>query len=191
MTETGDRRGRAASPPHTAPCRGGIPSRHHNPMRACIALVILAALAAPTSRAAQTPDRPNILLVFIDDMGWGDFSCFGNTEAEDRRTSTGWPAEGLRFEQFYVNSPICSPSRTAISTGQYPQRWRITSYLNNRKQQQRARHGPVARPAGPDARPHRSSRPATPPAISASGTWAASATSTTPRRSPTTASTPR
>lgn len=75
--------------------------------------------------------KPNIIVVFIDDMGWGDFSCFGNTEAEtphiDRLAS-----EGIAFEQFYVNSPICSPSRVAISTGTYPQRWRITSYLARR-----------------------------------------------------------
>jgi uncharacterized sulfatase len=41
--------------------------------------------------------------------------------------------EGIRFGQFYVNSPICSPSRAAISTGQYPQRHHITSYLAHRK----------------------------------------------------------
>lgn len=81
---------------------------------------------------AQAADRPNIILVFIDDMGWGDFSCFGNTEAETPHIDR-LAAEGIAFEQFYVNSPICSPSRVAISTGQYPQRWRITSYLNNRK----------------------------------------------------------
>jgi arylsulfatase A-like enzyme len=76
--------------------------------------------------------KPNIILVFIDDMGWGDFSCFGNTEAETPHIDR-LAAEGIAFEQFYVNSPICSPSRVAISTGQYPQRWGITSYLNNRK----------------------------------------------------------
>lgn len=75
---------------------------------------------------------PNIVLVFIDDMGWGDFSCFGNEEAQTPNIDS-LAQDGIRFEQFYVNSPICSPSRTAISTGQYPQRWRITSYLNNRK----------------------------------------------------------
>ena len=79
--------------------------------------------------------QPNILLIFIDDMGWADFSCFGNqaveTENFDRLAS-----EGIRFEQFYVNSPICSPSRVAISTGQYPQRWRITSYLAHRQANQ-------------------------------------------------------
>lgn len=95
--------------------------------------VLLATLALSIwtlGSTAATP--PNIILVFIDDMGWADFSCFGNeavrTEHIDRLAS-----EGVRFEQFYVNSPICSPSRTAISTGQYPQRWRITSFLNNRK----------------------------------------------------------
>lgn len=76
-------------------------------------------------------DRPNVVLVFIDDMGWADFSCFGNTEASTPNIDA-MAAEGIRFEQFYVNSPICSPSRVAISTGQYPQRHRITSFLNNR-----------------------------------------------------------
>ena len=76
-------------------------------------------------------ERPNIILVFIDDMGWGDFSCFGNEAAQTPHIDR-LAKEGLRFDQFYVNSPICSPSRVAISTGQYPQRWKITSYLSNR-----------------------------------------------------------
>lgn len=76
--------------------------------------------------------RPNIVLVFIDDMGWGDFSCFGNATVKTKNIDR-LAKEGVKFEQFYVNSPICSPSRTAISTGQYPQRWRITSYLSNRR----------------------------------------------------------
>ena len=75
--------------------------------------------------------KPNVILVFIDDMGWGDFSCFGNEDAQTPHIDR-LAKEGIRFEQFYVNSPICSPSRTAISTGQYPQRWKITSYLSNR-----------------------------------------------------------
>ncbi len=93
---------------------------------------LLFLLAGICCNAAKAANKPNIVLIFIDDMGWGDFSCFGDEAAQtpnfDRLAS-----EGIRFEQFYVNSPICSPSRTAISTGQYPQRWRITSYLDNRK----------------------------------------------------------
>ncbi|MEM6978282.1 MAG: sulfatase-like hydrolase/transferase [Planctomycetota bacterium] len=77
-------------------------------------------------------DAPNIVTLLIDDMGFSDLSCFdGNaveTEHLDRLAS-----EGIRFTQFYVNSPICSPSRTALTTGQYPQRWRIGSFLNHRK----------------------------------------------------------
>jgi arylsulfatase A-like enzyme len=81
--------------------------------------------------AADGDAMPNVIMVFIDDMGWEDFSCFGNQDAKtpniDRLAN-----EGLRFSQFYVNSPICSPSRCALTTGQYPQRWQITSFLNNR-----------------------------------------------------------
>jgi uncharacterized sulfatase len=74
---------------------------------------------------------PNIVMVLIDDMGWSDFSCFGNTEAKTPNIDK-LAAEGLSFRQFYVNSPICSPSRCALLTGQYPQRWKITSFLENR-----------------------------------------------------------
>ena len=74
---------------------------------------------------------PNIVMVFIDDMGWGDFSCFGNADATTPAVDQ-LASEGIRFQQFYVNSPICSPSRVALTTGQYPQRWRINSYLANR-----------------------------------------------------------
>jgi uncharacterized sulfatase len=77
--------------------------------------------------------KPNIILVFIDDMGWADFSCFGNTDAKTPNIDK-LASEGICFEQFYVNSPICSPSRVAISTGQYPQRYNITSYLSHRNQ---------------------------------------------------------
>ena len=90
---------------------------------------------SPLVRANEKIDsatQPNMILVFIDDMGWGDFSCFGNSAVETQNIDR-LAREGIRFEQFYVNSPICSPSRVAISTGQYPARWKITSYLSNRK----------------------------------------------------------
>ena len=93
------------------------------------AIAYMALVCGPICTAAE---RPNIILVLIDDMGWGDFSCFGNNDAKTPNIDR-LATEGIRFEQFYVNSPICSPSRVAISTGQYPQRWRITSFLNDRK----------------------------------------------------------
>ena len=92
---------------------------------------ILWLLASALLLGAAEPTKPNIVFVLIDDMGWGDFSCFGNTEAKTPNIDR-LAAEGLRFKQFYVNSPICSPSRCAFVTGQYPQRWRINSYLEFR-----------------------------------------------------------
>ncbi len=77
--------------------------------------------------------KTNIILIFIDDMGWADLSCFGNVDAQTPHIDQ-LASEGICFDQFYVNSPICSPSRVAISTGTYPQRWHITSYLAHREQ---------------------------------------------------------
>ncbi|MCH7920969.1 MAG: sulfatase-like hydrolase/transferase [Planctomycetes bacterium] len=98
-------------------------------------VLTVAALTAAVSSVSAVDFgaiQPNVILVFIDDMGWADLSCFGSRDATtpniDRMAS-----EGIAFEQFYVNSPICSPSRVAISTGQYPQRWGITSYLASRR----------------------------------------------------------
>ncbi len=84
-----------------------------------------AALAAPS-------ERPNIIIVFADDLGYGDLGCYGGeipTPNLDRLAS-----EGVRFTQGYVASPICSPSRVGLNTGQCPARHLIFSYLNTRAQ---------------------------------------------------------
>lgn len=76
--------------------------------------------------------KPNIIFILIDDMGFGDLPNYGNNEVDVPNISQ-LAAEGLSFTQFYVNSPICSPSRVAFLTGQYPNRWGITSYIHDRK----------------------------------------------------------
>jgi arylsulfatase A-like enzyme len=80
----------------------------------------------------QGADRPNIIFILTDDFGWGDLGSYGGqfvpTPNLDRMAR-----EGIRFTQFYVASPICSPSRTGATTGMCPARWRITSYLQTRK----------------------------------------------------------
>lgn len=103
-----------------------------------LAAVLLVLSSQCVTGLGDEKGPPNFVVVLIDDLGWGDFSCFGNTEARTPNIDS-IAAEGIRFSQFYVNSPICSPSRCAISTGQYPARCRITSYLNNR--QDNARRG--------------------------------------------------
>jgi arylsulfatase A-like enzyme len=113
-----------------------------------LALAILAAIVLLPGTVYGAESRPNIVVVFIDDMGWGDYSCFGNTEAQTPHVDR-LAAEGIRFSQFYVNSPICSPSRCALTTGQYPQRWRITSFLNNRADNERRGMAQWLDPAAP------------------------------------------
>lgn len=100
----------------------------------CLLLVFYLLIPSSVQAAPKTltPERPNVIMVFIDDMGWSDLSCFAGKQVETEHIDR-LAAEGIRFTNFYVNSPICSPSRVALSTGQYPQRWRITSYLNNRR----------------------------------------------------------
>jgi arylsulfatase A-like enzyme len=104
-------------------------------LKMLLRLLLPCCLCVPVVARADV-SRPNIIVVFIDDMGWGDFSCFGNRDARTPNVDR-LAAEGIRFSQFYVNSPICSPSRCALTTGQYPQRWRITSFLNNRADNER------------------------------------------------------
>src|SRR5512142_2436418 len=85
----------------------------------------LALLQVLTTNAAERP-RPNFIFVLIDDMGYGDLSCYGQKQIETPQFDR-LAREGIRFTQFYVNAPMCSPSRTAFTTGQYGARWRITS----------------------------------------------------------------
>ncbi len=67
--------------------------------------------------------RPNIIVFMTDDQGYGDLSCMGATpEGTDFRTPhlDALAAGGVRFTDFYANSPVCSPSRAALLSGRYP-----------------------------------------------------------------------
>ena len=107
-------------------------------LKAVVGCVAIALTMGSSQTLFSQTQRTNFILVFVDDMGWSDLSCFGNTAVETENIDR-LAKEGLRFTNFYVAAPICSPSRTAITTGQYPYRWRISSYLNNR--QDNARRG--------------------------------------------------
>ena len=62
--------------------------------------------------------RPNIIIVFIDDMGYGDLGCYGSETIRTPRIDK-LAGEGARFTDFYVQ-PVCGPSRSALLTGRYP-----------------------------------------------------------------------
>jgi N-acetylgalactosamine-6-sulfatase len=70
------------------------------------------------------PQRPNVILLLTDDMGWGDPSCYGNRLVQTPNIDR-IAAAGTRFENFYAASAVCTPSRAAILTGRYPLRFDI------------------------------------------------------------------
>ena len=90
--------------------------------RLLLAPVVMGLLSCAAIPAADsTPSRPNIIFILLDDQGWADAGAFGHpymkTPHIDRLVS-----QSARFEQFYVSSPVCSPSRAAFMTGHYPAR---------------------------------------------------------------------
>ncbi len=94
-------------------------------MSRMLACVLVAFLVYPQwARAAER--TPNFVVIFCDDLGWGDLGCFGNpvirTPHLDRMA-----AEGQKWTQFYVAAPVCTPSRAALMTGRYPIRNGMTS----------------------------------------------------------------
>jgi arylsulfatase A-like enzyme len=93
-------------------------------------LNVLLCLSVFGCSTEKKQDKPNVLIIFIDDMGFADPSCFGNTVVETPNIDR-IAENGLKFTNFYVNSPICSPSRVAINTGQYPMRHKIHSYIDS------------------------------------------------------------
>ena len=72
-----------------------------------------------------------MILILTDDMGYGDVGCYGGQFAPTPNLDR-MAGEGVRFTQYYSASPICSPSRTGATTGLFPARWNITSYLQTR-----------------------------------------------------------
>src|SRR5215213_6782235 len=102
----------------------------HSLRRATLAHLLLALLFV-SRFAAIGADRPNIVFVLADDMGPGDLGCYGGTVAPTPNIDR-LAKEGTRFTQYYAASPICSPSRAGLITGQFPGRWRITSFLQKR-----------------------------------------------------------
>jgi arylsulfatase A-like enzyme len=66
-------------------------------------------------------DRPNIILINCDDLGYGDIGCYGSSRNRTPRLDA-MAAEGARFTDFYMAAPVCSPSRAAMMTGCYAQR---------------------------------------------------------------------
>jgi arylsulfatase A-like enzyme len=80
-------------------------------LRRC-ALAAVALLASPVAAA----DKPNIVFILADDLGWGDLGCYGQTKIQTPNLDR-LAKEGMRFTQAYAGSTVCAPSRCALMTG--------------------------------------------------------------------------
>ncbi|WP_425614629.1 sulfatase [Anatilimnocola sp. NA78] len=85
-------------------------------------LALIATLVLALSQATQAADKPNILIFYADDLGYGELGCQGNTEIPTPHIDS-IAKNGLRFTQGYVAATYCSPSRAGLMTGRYPTRF--------------------------------------------------------------------
>lgn len=88
-------------------------------MRLCY-LIAFVLLGTTVSFGAEER-RPNFIVIFADDLGYGDLSCYGSKVISTPRLDR-MAKEGVRFTDFYVAAPFCSPSRAALLTGRLPAR---------------------------------------------------------------------
>ena len=91
-----------------------------------LAAALLLALAAADAGAVDP--NPNVIVVLVDDMGWKDLSCQGSEFYETPQIDQ-LAASGMRFTKAYSACTVCSPTRAAMMTGQYPARLHLTDWI--------------------------------------------------------------
>ncbi len=87
-------------------------------------LLLASLVLAVTAHAA----RPNVVLIYVDDLGYGDLGCYGHPIIKTPHLDA-LAAEGMRFTQYYAPSALCSPSRAGLLTGRTPYRTGIKSWI--------------------------------------------------------------
>ena len=83
------------------------------------AIIAIGACTLVTKKVSASP--PNIVIIYADDLGYGDLGCYGSPVIRTPNIDK-MAAEGLRFTDFYSGAEVCTPSRTALLTGRYPLR---------------------------------------------------------------------
>jgi arylsulfatase A-like enzyme len=82
--------------------------------------------------AANAANRPDFVLIYCDDLGYGDLGCYGSRTVRTPHLDA-LAARGVRFTDWYSNSPVCSPSRASLLTGRYPERAGVTQILGGQR----------------------------------------------------------
>jgi N-acetylgalactosamine-6-sulfatase len=91
----------------------------------CIFSLFLGALSAQSVPSRQ---RPNVIFILADDLGWGDLSCYGGRKVRTANIDS-LAASGSLFTQFYQTAGVCSPSRASLLTGRFPAQDSIHGHL--------------------------------------------------------------
>ncbi|GGH23693.1 N-acetylgalactosamine-6-sulfatase [Sphingobacterium alkalisoli] len=112
-----------------------ILSRFAGVVRLIKASIVLILASYSFLLKAQDIPKPNIILILADDLGIGDVSCYYGKYSTPNIDKIA--AEGIRFTNYYSSSPICSPSRAGILTGQSPAKLHFTTFLNTREDNKR------------------------------------------------------
>src|SRR5688572_5452762 len=96
-----------------------------------IRLLVLSALAAIVAAPSFAQTKPNVVLIIMDDVGYGDYGSYGGSDIKTPNIDQ-LAREGVRFTDFYA-APSCTPTRAALITGRYQQRVRLETPLPNAK----------------------------------------------------------
>jgi arylsulfatase A-like enzyme len=102
-------------------------------IRAAAVILIFAAIVVGVAVGgpARAAERPNIVYILIDDLGWSDLACQGNRLVETPRIDQ-FAQQGMRFTDAYAAAPVCSPTRAATLTGMSPAKLQITNHTPDR-----------------------------------------------------------
>ena len=102
------------------------PNKNFNQLFIAIGLLGILIIFSQCKSTREETKRPNFIIIFADDLGYGDLSCYGHptihTPYLDKMAS-----EGMRFTQFYSGASVCTPSRAALLTGRLPIRYGLSS----------------------------------------------------------------
>ncbi len=96
-----------------------------NPKRSLIIhLIISIGVISSCVPKKSEDDRPNIIYIMVDDMGYADLSSFGRTDYQTP-VLDAFVAEGMKFTHAYAGAAVCTPTRVSLMTGRYPARYEI------------------------------------------------------------------
>lgn len=95
-------------------------------------LALLSILFVSGIASADDATKPNVVFLLVDDLGWGDFGCYGADFYETPNIDQ-LASEGMKFQNAYAACTVCSPSRAAILSGCYPARLKLTDWITGHK----------------------------------------------------------